>query len=143
MVRAGDGRAESRRHVRQDHDGKFQSFGFMDCHQPDAVAAFLEDRRFSGFAALGLLAQLVDESPKRNAAFGFVAARQIAHVRNIGEHLLAAMLERKADVRAGGIEQRGNRRRHRHTIPRAMEGLQQSQSIGNWSPDSVAIHWGF
>src|SRR5262245_25098330 len=103
----------------------------MDCHEPDTVAAFLEDRRFPGVAALRLLAQLVNESTKRNAAFGFIEARQITDVRNIGEDLLAAVFECKANVRAGGFEQPGNRRWHRHTIPRAMEGLQQSQSIAN------------
>ncbi len=77
----------------------------MDRHQPHAVAAFFEDRRFPGFAALGLLSQLVNKSAKRNAAFGLIAARQLGDVRNIGEHLLPAMLERKPDVRAGGFEQ--------------------------------------
>ena len=115
----------------------------MDCHQPDAVAALFEDRRLSGFAALGLLAQLVDESAKRNAAFGFVAARQLGDVRNIREHLLAAMLECKPDVRAGGFEQRRNRRRHRDVISRAMQRLQQSQRIDNRGTASLAILWGF
>src|SRR4029077_6858886 len=68
---------------------------------------------------------------KRNAAFCFIAARQITHVRNIGENLLAAVFECKTGVRARGLEQSGNRRRHRHAISRAMESLQQSQSIDN------------
>ena len=121
MLRLATDGLQSRRHVRKDHDRKLQPFGFMDRHQPHTVAAFLEDRRFPGFAALGLLAQLVNESAKRNAAFGLIAARQIGDVRNIGEHLLAAMLERKPDVRTGGIEQCGNRRRDRHPIASAME----------------------
>ena len=120
-----DGGSQLRRHVGKDHDREFQAFGFMDRHQPHAVAAFLEDRRFPGFAALGLLAQLVNESAKRNAAFGLIAARQLGDMRNIGEHLLAAVLERKPDVRAGGFEEQRNCRRHRHPIARAMERLQQ------------------
>ena len=43
--------------------------------------------------ALGLIAQLVDKSAKRNAAVGLIAARQINDVRDIGKHLLAAVLE--------------------------------------------------
>ena len=48
----------------------------MDGHQPHAVATFLEDRRFHGLAALGLLSQLVNKSAKRNAPFRLIAARQ-------------------------------------------------------------------
>src|SRR5262249_39702069 len=104
---------------------------FMHLLHPDAAPASPEYRPSPRLAALRLLAQLVDESTKRNAAFGFIATRQITHVGDIGEDLLAAVLEGKADVRAGGIEQLGNRRGYRHAIAEAMEGLQQSQCIGN------------
>src|SRR5262249_40921232 len=128
---ARDRCAELRRHVGKDHDGEFQPFGFMDRHQPDAIAAFFEDRCFSGFSALGLGTQLVNKSAKRNAAFRFIATRQLSDMRNIGEHVFATVLERKPDVRAGGFEQCGHGRRHRHPITRAMERLQQLQSLDN------------
>ena len=113
MLRLATDARSLRRHVGKDHDGEFQTFGLMDRHQPDAVAAFLEDRRFPGFAALGLLAQLVDEARETKCRLRLRSGAPDRLRAHVGEHLLAAMLERKADVRAGGFEQRGNRRRHR------------------------------
>ena len=45
------------------------------------------------------------KSAERNAAFGFVTARQLGDVQHVCEHLLAAMLEGEPDVRAGGFKQ--------------------------------------
>ena len=86
--------------------GNSRPFGLVHGHQAHAVAALLENRRLAGLAVFGLLAQLLDESAERNPSIGFVTARELGDVKHIRQHLLAAMLERKADVRAGGLEQR-------------------------------------
>ena len=105
-VPAGGCAANLRGHVRENDDGEFEPLRLVHGHQAHAVAALFENRRLAGLAVFGLLAQLVDEPAERNPSVRFVAARELGHVKHIRQHLLAAMLERKPDVRARGLEQR-------------------------------------
>jgi hypothetical protein len=54
-----------RRHVGEDHDRKLEALGLVHRHQPHAVAALFENRRFGRLAAIRLLAQFFDEASER------------------------------------------------------------------------------
>ena len=49
----------------------------MHGHQTNPVTALFKDRRLSGLAVFGLLAQLLDESAERNPSLNLVAARKL------------------------------------------------------------------
>ena len=66
------------RHVGQNHHGKLQALGGVDRHQPHAVRAFFEHRRFMGFRFFGLRLQLFDESAERNSARQLESTREVA-----------------------------------------------------------------
>ncbi len=51
--------------VRQDHDRKLEPLGFVDGHHPDALGPFLDDRRLSRLAVIGIRVDLLDEGSKR------------------------------------------------------------------------------
>ncbi len=77
----------------------------MHGHHADAVAVFLEDRRFGRLRRLRRDAQLVDEAAERDAAAHLVLPRELGDVQHVGERLLAAGPQREADVRARRREQ--------------------------------------
>ena len=112
--------ADLRCHVRENDDGEFEPLRLVHGHQAHAVAALFENRRLAGLAVFGLLAQLLDETAKRNPSIRFVTARELGDVKHVRQHLLAAMLERKADVRARSVEQHRNRGRDGDVVARAM-----------------------
>ena len=109
----------------------------MHGHQTNAVTALFKDRRLSGLAVFGLLAQLLDKSAERNPSLRFVTARKLGDVQHVRQHLLAAVLERKPHVRAGGFEQRRDGGRHRNVVPRTMQRLQELERLDRWGRNSA------
>ena len=89
------------RDVRQDDRWKFQTLRLVHGHQPDAVAALLEDRSLGSLSNRGLLLQRLNESAKRHAAVHLVLPRQLSHVQHIGERLVTRGSENEAHVRPG------------------------------------------
>ena len=122
---------ELRGDVHQNDDRELEPLRLVDGHQADAVAALFENRRLGGIAGFGVFAKILEKSSERNAALGFVAPRQFGDVGDVREHLLASVLQREADVRTGGLEQRRNRRGNRHTVARAMQRLEEIQRRRN------------
>ena len=101
----GFSRPHPRSDVRQNHDGKFQALRLVHRHEPDAVAAFLEDRRLGRLRAIDRLAQFFDESTEGDAAVSFILARQLGKVQHVRQRLLARRTQHQADVRAGDSQQ--------------------------------------
>ena len=94
-----------RGHVGEDDDGELEPFRLVHGHQPHAVAALLENRRFGRLPAVRLLAQLLDEPAERNAAVRLVLPRELGDVQHVGERLLAGVSQHEADVRARRVQQ--------------------------------------
>ena len=103
----------------------------MDGHQPDAVAALFENRRLGRFARRRG-PQFVDEPAERDAAAGFVLARQLRDVQYVGERLLAGRAKNEADVRPRLGEQPADRVGDRPVVARLVQPLQQAQGVGDW-----------
>src|SRR5438105_5239821 len=118
---------ELRGDVHQNDDRELEPLRLVDGHQADAVAALFENRRLGGIAGFGVFAKILEKSSERNAALGFVAPRQLGDVGDVREHLLASVLQREADVRAGRLEQRRNGGRNGHAVARAMKRLKKIQ----------------
>ena len=130
--------AQFRGDVGKYDDGEFEPFRFVHGHHADAVAALFENRGLSCLTVFGLRAQLLDESAKRDPSVRLVTACELRDVKHIGQHLLAAMLQRKPHMHARGIEQRRNGRRNRNVIARTMQLLQKRQGLD----DGGAARWG-
>ena len=93
--------AELAADVGEDHDRELEPLGLVHGHQANAVGALLENRRLRRLRAIGRLPQLVDEPSEREAALGFVLARELGDLQHVGQHLLAAAPQHEAGVRAG------------------------------------------
>ena len=130
-IAAGGRAVQLGRHVHEHDDGELEALRLVDGHQPDAVAALFENRRFGRLSAFRLRAQLVEKPAERDAAFGFIAPRQLGHVRHVGQHLLAAVLERKSDVGAGRFEELRDGRGDGHVVARFVQRLQQRERREN------------
>ena len=123
--------AHATREVGEDDDGKLEAFGLVHGHQPHAVAALFQNRRLSRFGRRGI-AQLVDETAKRNAAARFVLAGELGDVQHVGKRLLTPGSQDEADMRARLGEQTADRVRDRTVIAAAMQRLQQPQRAADW-----------
>src|SRR5207248_10121562 len=77
--------------VRENHDWKLEALRFVRRHEPHAVGALLENRRFLRAAALSLLIELFEEPTERDPALALVLSREIRHAQDIGQHLLTAL----------------------------------------------------
>ena len=95
---AGVGAQSLARQVSKDDDRELEALRLVHGHQADAVAVFLEDRRFRRLRCLCREPQLVDESAERNTAAHLVLARDFGDVEHVGERLLAAGPQRKTHV---------------------------------------------
>ena len=84
-----------------------------------------------GVAALGRLAQRLDEAAERQPVVALVLARQLGHVQHVGQHLLAAAAQREADVRARVVEQPRHRLGHRPAVALRVQARQQRQRVAD------------
>jgi hypothetical protein len=111
--------------IGENHDRKFESFRLVHRHQAHTVAALFENRRFGALGVRGG-PEFVDETAKRDAAGGFVLARQFGDVQHVGQGLFASRPQDEPDVRAGFLEQPRDRVGNRSIVAGTVERLQQS-----------------
>ena len=75
--------------------------------------------------------QRVHEAAERQAAFQFVAPRQIRNVQHVGEHLLAAAPQDEAGVRARDRDQAADRVGDGPMISRGVQFAKRRQRLGH------------
>ena len=101
----------------------------MHGHHAHAIAALLEDRRFGRLRGLGGDPQFLDEPAKRDPAVRFVLARELRHMQDVGERLLARGPQDQADVRARRVQQLLDGVGDGNVVPPPMQPLQQLQRV--------------
>ena len=132
--------------VGEHDDRELEALRLVDGHQPHAFAALFEDRRLRRFGAARGVVQRVDETAKRQAAFGLVAPREVGNVQHVGEHLLAAAPQDEPGVRARRGDQPADRVGDRPMISRGVQLAKRRQRfrdglepIGQLAGDAIRM----
>ena len=97
--------SELARQVGQDDDRELEPFRLVHGHDANAVAPLFENRRLGRPRAVRSDPQFIHEASERHAAGRLVLARQLGHVEDVGQRLLAARSQHESDMGTRRFEQ--------------------------------------
>src|SRR5439155_7732896 len=113
----------------EDHDGELEPLDLVYAHDPDALGACLDDRRFRCVAALCLGGEPVDERAEAARAGHLETASQIEHAEDVCQRLFSRGPQGDTGMGARRVEQPREGGRDRPAVALPMQLAEQRKGV--------------